>query len=334
MTKPGPLNLITDVAGLTVGNATDERVGTGVTAIVCDGFWAGSVDVRGGGPGTRETDTLSAENLNARAHAVILTGGSVHGLAAADGAVGALVEAGMGLRLRPDAPLVPIVPAAVLYDLGAPGDKNWGADPPYRALGREAVRAASRAFTLGSVGAGRGALAGIVKGGLGSASIDLGGGVVVGAAIAANPVGSALMPDGRAYWAWPFEIGGEFGGARPGADMPASADPMPDDTRLGQLGRLTAGANTVIGVVAVTADLTPAECKRFAMMAQDGIARAVRPAHTPFDGDTIFSLASGKVALSAGPERMAQIARIGSAGADCVARALARGVYEAARAPL
>ncbi len=329
--RPGRLNLITDIPGLTVGQATDERVGTGVTALVCDGFWPAAVDVRGGGPGTRETDALSADSLNAKAHAVVLAGGSVYGLAAADGAVVELAARGHGLRLRPGAPPIPVVPAAILHDLGNPGDKNWGDAPPYHRLGREAVAAASGEFALGSVGAGRGAMAGLVKGGIGSASIDLGEGLVVGALVASNPIGSVFMPDGRTFWAWPFEAGDEFGGIRPGADMPAAIDPVPDISRLAQIGRFTAGANTTLGVIAVTADLTSAECKRIAVMAQDGFARAIRPVHTPFDGDVVYALSSAVVDIGLGPQRSARIAAIGSAAADCMARAIAPSVYEAAK---
>jgi L-aminopeptidase/D-esterase-like protein len=154
----------------------------------------------------------------------------------------------------------------------------------------------------------------------------LGEGLVVGALVAVNSVGSALMPDGKTYWAWAFELDQEFGGGAPPQSMDLS-DPAPDESRLLALGRLQAGANTTLGVVACNADLTTVECKRVAMMAQDGIARAVRPAHTPFDGDTIFALASGAVGLNKNQQRAAHIGRIGSAAADCLARAIARAVH-------
>jgi len=249
---------------------------------------------------------------------------------AADGVVAGLSARGVGLHLKPGSPATPIVPAAVLYDLVNPGDKAWGLDPPYRRLGLESLDAATADFPLGSVGAGRGAMAGLIKGGIGSASIDLGDGLVVAALIVANPVGSVLMPDGRTYWAWPFEIDGEFGGARPDPSVSA-IDPAPDQARLEELGRLQPGAATTIGVVATTADLSTAECKRVAMMAHDGLARAVRPAHMPFDGDTLFSLATGAVSIGAGNPRDVWLAAIGSAAADCTARAIARGVYEASK---
>ncbi len=327
MNRPGPRNLITDVPGLLVGHATDERAGTGVTTLVPDGAWAAAVDIRGGGPGVRETETLQPENVTAGVHAVTLAGGSVFGLAAADGVVSRLAARGIGLKLRPDGQPIPIVPTAVLHDLSNPGDKDWGEAPPYRELGRTSVDAAAAEFALGSVGAGRGAMAGYRKGGIGSVSLEFGG-LIVGALVAVNPVGSVFMPDGVTYWAWPFEVDGEYGGRLPTGDNRAH-DPAPDETRLASLGRLTPGANTTLGVVATNAALTKAELKRIAMMAQDGIARAVRPAHTPFDGDLVFALASGACPLPEDGARWQVIARIGSAAADCVARAIARAVHHA-----
>jgi L-aminopeptidase/D-esterase-like protein len=325
--QPGPRNLITDVPGLLVGQATDERAASGVTVIHCGGGWPAAVDVRGGGPGTRETEALALENLIGRAHAVVLAGGSVFGLAAADGVATALSARRIGLTLRPGSPAIPIVPAAVLHDLGNGGDKAWGLEPPYRSLGMQALHSASADFALGAVGAGRGAMAGLIKGGIGSASIDLGEGLIVGALIALNSIGSALMPDGVTYWAWPFELDDEFGGAKPPSTPLRIVDPAPDESRLNALGRLQPGANTTLGVVACSAALTHAECKRIAMMAQDGIARGVRPAHTPFDGDTLFALAGGAVELDAQSQRAAQVGRLGSAATDCVARAIARAVF-------
>ncbi|PXA93549.1 peptidase T4 [Caulobacter sp. D5] len=329
MPRPGPRNLITDVAGLTVGHAQDEAVASGVTALLCPEAWTAGVDVRGGGPGTREIDVLKPENNFSKAHAICLSGGSVFGLGAADGVVAALSAAGRGIRLAPTSPAIPIVPAAVLHDLGNGGDKDWGLDPPYRWLGIEAAAAAGEDFALGSVGAGVGAMAGLSKGGIGSASLDLGDGLVVGALAAVNPVGSVRMADGQTFWAWPWEIDGEFGGVRPAPDAPTQVEPIPDDSKLAALGRLTQGANTTLAVVAVTADLTTAECTRLAMMAQDGLARAIRPVHTPFDGDVVFALASGAQALGDGPGRAVALARLGSAAADTLARAIARGVFEA-----
>jgi L-aminopeptidase/D-esterase-like protein len=339
MFRPGIRNLITDVPGLLVGHATDDRIISGVTVLMCGGDWPAAVDVRGGGPGTRETDVLAPENLIGRAHAVVLAGGSVFGLAAADGVAAALSVHGIGLNLSKGSPAIPIVPAAVLHDLGNGGDKAWGGDPPYRRLGMQAMQAAGQEFSLGPFGAGRGAMAGLIKGGIGSASIDLGLGVVVGALVAVNSIGSALMPDGTTYWAWPFELNKEFGGAQPPAAPMNSAhpdigNPTPDDSRLLALGRMEPGANTTLGVVACSAALTTVECKRVAMMAQDGIARALRPAHTPFDGDTVFALSGGAVALDANQRRAVHVGRIGSAAADCMARAIARAVHHARQEPV
>jgi L-aminopeptidase/D-esterase-like protein len=325
--RPALNNLITDVAGIRVGHATDEAVRSGVTTLLCGAAWTAAVDVRGGGPGSRETDTLSPENLVGRAHAVVLAGGSVFGLAAADGVASALSAAGTGLQFQPGSPRIPIVPSAVLHDLANGGDKSWGSAPPYRDLGVRSLSAAGTDFALGSVGAGRGAMAGLVKGGIGSASLDLGGGLIVGALVALNSVGSALMPDGETYWAWPFELDREFGGRGPPRRTMDLSNPAPDDSRLQAIGRLQSGANTTLGVIACSADLTNVECKRVAMMAHDGIARAVRPAHTPFDGDTIFALASGALELDRSLQRAAHIGRIGSAAADCLARAIARAVH-------
>ncbi|WP_297508640.1 P1 family peptidase [uncultured Caulobacter sp.] len=328
MLRPGPRNLITDVPGLRVGCVEDEAVRTGVTVVVCPEAWTAAVDVRGGGPAVRETDTLRPENSFSKAHAICFSGGSVFGLGAADGAAIALSARDHGLRITAGTPAIPIVPAAALHDLANGGDKAWGLEPPYRALGMKSVAAASEDFRLGAVGAGRGAMAGVHKGGLGSASIDLGGGLIVGALVAANPVGTPYMVDGETFWAWPYEIDGEFGGRRPG-DLPPAVEPLPDDSKLGA--RLKAGANTTLALVATTADLSTAEARRMAMMAHDGMARAVRPAHTPFDGDVVFALASGAAPLGPDPMRAVLRTKIGAAAADCLARAIARAVYEAAR---
>ena len=327
MFRPAARNLITDIAGLKVGHATDEKVASGVTAVLCTPGWTAAVDVRGGGPGTRETDALAAENLVGRAHAIVLAGGSVFGLGAADGVAAVLSSQGIGVVLKVGSPAIPIVPSAVLHDLANGGDKKWGLEPPYRALGIKAAAAASEAFTLGAVGAGRGAMAGLTKGGIGSTSLDLGAGLIVGALVALNSVGSALMPDGKTYWAWPYEIDHEFGGRGGPQSRVDLSDPAPDQSRLLDVGRLQPGANTTLAVVGCNADLSTVECQRVAMMAHDGMARAVRPAHTPFDGDTIFALASGALPLTTTLTRAAHVARIGSAAADCLTRAIGRAVH-------
>lgn len=331
MPEPGPRNLITDVAGLLVGHATDERAATGVTVIRCERPMKAAVDVRGGGPGTRETDVLAPENLVNEIEAVVFSGGSVFGLAAADGVAAKLSHQGVGLRLSDSGPAIPIVPAAVLHDLAFGGDKNWGATPPYQQLGRDALDNLRRDFGLGSIGAGRGARAGTVAGGVGSASIELGDNVLVGALAVVNAVGSPLLPDGKTYYAWMFEHNGEFGNLPPPAD-PGLSDPFPEFGRLNERGDVTAGANTTLVVVAASVALTNPELKRVAMMAHDGLARAIRPSHLPFDGDIVFAVSSGEVSEPDGTgfiERPSTVSRIGSAAADCVTRAIARGVYEA-----
>ena len=321
---PGPRNLITDVAGIKVGHASSARAKSGVTVVLAGRGMTAACDVRGGAPGTRETDSLRPGNLVGRAHAVVLSGGSVFGLAAADSVVAELSTQGRGLRLARGTLAVPIVPAAVIYDLANGGNKNWGKSPPYSRLGKLALNEASRDFALGAVGAGTGALAGAWPGGLGSASICVDG-MSVAAIVVANPVGTPYMPDGRTFWAWPLELDGEFGGIRPDPDsLETSRNPMPADTKLA--GRAAVGTNTMIGVVATDAELSTAECERMARASQDGFTRAVRPSHTLMDGDTIFALAAGRMPL--GRNRDFKLANIGSAAADCVARAASRGIFE------
>ncbi|MEN6542419.1 P1 family peptidase [Parvibaculum sp.] len=325
--RKGKLNLITDVEGIAVGNAEDTDVRTGVTVVLPDEAAVAAVDVRGGGPGTRETEALDPACLVDAVHGLVLSGGSVYGLDAASGAVAWLGVRGRGFALGNSPLVAPVVPSAILFDLTNGGNKDWGEEPPYRALGREACERAGRSFSLGNAGAGFGARAGLFKGGLGSASAVSESGLAVGALIAANPFGSVVMPGSRAFWAAPYEMDGEFGGHGWPADMGfASRDPF-DDTKAALAG-VSPGTNTTIGVVAVNADLTPAEARRVAIMAQDGVARAIRPVHTPVDGDIIFVLATGRAPLGA-ENRAARIAWLGSLAADCVARSVARGVYEA-----
>lgn len=311
--RPGPRNLITDVAGLTVGNAEDQAGRTGVTVVLCADGAVAAAEVRGGAPGTRDVSLLDPSCLVERVDAIALGGGSVFGLAAADGVTQWLAARGRGQSFGGFA--MPIVPGAIIFDLGR-GGADWRADPPHRRLAAEACEAAGADFRLGNAGAGLGAKAGRLKGGLGSASVadaDL----VVGALVVANPVGSVVMPDG-VFWAWPFERDGEFGGRRP-TGAPIVDDGLPLEGRL--------GGHTTIGVVATDAALSKAEARRVAIMAHDGLARAIRPVHTPFDGDAVFALATGRRPL---PEpRAASLARIGSLAADCLARSVARAVWAA-----
>jgi len=312
---PGPRNLITDVPGLRVGNAGDNPLRSGVTVVLAEAPAVAAADVRGGGPGTRETDLLDPASLVQAVDALVLSGGSAFGLAAADGVMGWLREQGRGFAVG-DAQ-VPIVPAAILFDLNNGGDKNWGPVSPYHRLGAEAVIAAGPDFALGNAGAGLGATAGPLKGGLGSASVR-DGAVTVGALAAVNSLGSVTFPEDPSFWAWPFEQAAEFGGLPP----PAAA---PGPEALSALAPTAAG-NTTLAVVATDAVLTRVRARRLAVMAQDGLARAIRPVHTPYDGDTVFALSTGQRALE-DPE--ANLARLGMLAADCLARAVARAVFEA-----
>ena len=328
---PGPRNLITDVAGLQIGQADDPVARTGVTVILPDERAICAVDVRGGGPGTRETDALDAWNLVHSADAVVLSGGSVYGLAAADGVAAWLGAHGRGFAAftQPGVPKSPIVPAAILYDLANKGAKNWGMDPPYHALGIRAVEAARREFDLGTAGAGYGADAGSLKGGIGSASLVTADGMTIGAIVAVNSFGSALVPGGKHFWAAPFEFGHEFGGLGPSAMLAEGEDWGASKVNPG------ARANTTIACVATDVELDADEIKRVAIMAQDGLSRAIRPVHSPFDGDVVFALSTARRQASAtkGLGRDFIVARIGAASADVLARSVARGVFAATLPP-
>ena len=324
MIKPGKTNSILDVGGLKIGQAHDVAVKTGVTVVVPDAPARCAVDVRGGGPGTRELAALQDGGLIDSVHAVVLAGGSVYGLAAADGVTAWLGAQRRGYAPGPEPiPVSPIVPSAILFDNANGGDKDWGTEPPFRELGLGAAGAMCGHLSVGSFGAGFGATAGLYPGGLGTASEAVGD-IMVGAVIAANPVGSPYMPGTNCFWAWPYEVDidgiAEFGGKRPPENYVLSEA---TDTKLAFL--KAAGQSTVIGVVAVSAALSQKQLKRLAIMAQDGITMAVQPAHTPLDGDTIFALSTGDVPC----ESSVALAELGAAAARCVARALSRGVYEA-----
>jgi L-aminopeptidase/D-esterase-like protein len=323
-TVAGPNNALTDIIGISVGNAKDKTAHTGVTVILCDEPAIAAVDVRGGGPGTRETDALAPHNLVERIDALVLSGGSTYGLGAADAVTAQLGARGRGFAMMdlPGVPRSPIVPAAILYDLANGGDKKWGEVPPYYDLGRRALKAAATDFALGNAGAGYGAMAGAIKGGLGSASTFTHDNLAIGALAAVNSFGSVLLPGTKNFWAAPFEQDDEFGGL----GWPANPQVDADDWGAAKLNP-GARQNTTLGVVATTASLTPAQAKRLAIMAQDGLARAIRPAHSPFDGDIVFAIATG---AADGPtlDELA-LTRLGVLAADCLARAVARGVYAA-----
>ena len=326
--EPGPRNLITDVAGIKVGNAQDMDLLSGVTVVLPDEAAVAAVDMRGGGPATRETDALDASCLVDAIHGVVLSGGSVFGLDAASGAVSWLDQRGRGFAFGDQPHVSPVVPAAALFDITNGGNKEWGDMPPYRDLGRVACEAASADFALGNAGAGAGALAGSCKGGLGSASVHSGG-ITVGALMAVNSFGSAVIPGTGTLWAAPYAQNEEFGGD---SDLHTPRGKAAHSLTAGTKAALAkgddaAGRNTTIGVVATDAALTPAEAKRVAIMAADGMARAIRPIHTPFDGDVIFVLATG-IAKLTGPRPLA-LMQAGAMAADTVARAIGRAVWEA-----
>lgn len=315
--KPGARNLITDVAGLRVGNAQDPVLKSGVTVLTADAPFIASVHVMGGAPGSRDTDLLAPDKSVTAVDALVLSGGSAYGLDACSGVTDGLRAAGCGLRIG-DA-LIPLVPGAILFDLLNGGRKDW-VQNPYAALGRAAFDACATGFDLGTAGAGTGALTAMHKGGLGSASLVLGGGATVGALVAANPVGSVTTPGERHFWAAPFEIGGEFGAS--GVD-PQSGLCAPLVSR--KAGLLAPRANTTIAIVATDRALTKAQCHRLAVAAHDGIARAIVPAHTPSDGDLVFGISTGQGAAASDTELM----EIGHGAALCLSRAIARAVHEA-----
>ncbi len=333
---PGPRNLITDVPGLRVGNAADACLKSGVTVLTAAAPFTAGVHVMGGAPGTRETDLLAPDKSVAAVDALVLSGGSAFGLDACGGVVQALRDAGRGVRVG--AARVPIVPGAILFDLLNGGASDWDVNP-YPALGQAAFAAAAAQFALGTAGAGTGALTAMLKGGLGSASFVLDGGITVGALVAANPVGCVTTPGERHFWAAPFEQGAEFGGLGPD---PATGLGGPRENR--KLAAMLAGpqrSNTTIAIVATDAALSKAQCHRLAVAAHDGLARAIVPSHTPHDGDLVFSVATGTAAVGNGAGLFGPAAgvddlllsEIGHAAALCLARAIARAVFEATPAP-
>jgi len=313
-------NLITDIPGLRVGQAADAKLGSGVTVVVFDTAVVASVDVRGGGPGTRETALLDPAQTVEGIDAIVLSGGSAFGLDAASGVQAWLREQGRGFKIL-DA-VVPIVPGAIMFDLLNGGDKHWGRYPPYRELGYEAAKTAGADFALGSAGAGLGATTATLKGGVGSASAVTHQGITVGALAVVNAVGTTTVGDGPHFWAAAFEQNGEFGGR--GA---------PAQTTEADLAIRAKGGpreNTTIAVIATDAKLNKAQCNRLAVMAQDGFARAIYPVHTPLDGDVVFSAATGAKPLA---DPFYGLAELGMVAANVMARAIARGIYEATALP-
>lgn len=310
-------NLITDVAGVLVGNAHDARLASGVTVALFEAPAVASVATLGGAPANRDTACLEPDATVEAVDAIVLSGGSGYGLDAAGGVQAWLRAQGRGFPIGPVT--VPIVPQAIVFDLLNGGDKDWGRYPPYRELGWEACEAAGADFALGTAGGGYGATTADLKGGLGSASARTSRGHTVGALVVVNAIGSALVGEGPHFWAAPWEVGDEFGGLG-----------LPTDTA--ERGRRLAwkGAPqpaTTIALVATDAMLTKAQARRVAVQANDGLARALRITHAPYDGDTVFCAATGRMPLGADPANA--LTEIGAVAADVLARAVARGVYEA-----
>jgi L-aminopeptidase/D-esterase-like protein len=319
MTEIGNKNSITDVEGILVGHYTNLEEASGVTVALCPEGATAGVDVRGSAPGTRETDLLQPGNLVEKVQAVVLTGGSVYGLATCDGVVRWLAEKGWGFPLM-EGHVAPIVPGAALFDLGRGKNFIPSINPDWGRLACDS--AGDGLFSLGSVGAGTGTLSGGIKGGLGTASEILGLGIHVAALVAVNSLGSIIDPNNGRPWEIRIEKGGEFGEIGKRSVMLPDI-PLPHSP-----------TNTTLAVIATDAVLNKAQAQKIAQMAQDGLARAVRPAHTLFDGDTIFCLATNKRQLPevegffVAPKAQA-LNEIGRAAADCLTRAIIRGIIEA-----
>lgn len=320
--RTGPRNLLTDVAGLRVGNADDERLKSGTTAVLFDRPCIAAVEILGGAPGTRETELLAPDKLVTGIDALVLSGGSAFGLDAASGVQAFLRSIGRGFEVA--GYRVPLVPAAILFDLANGGDKDWGLHSPYRDLGFRAGESAALAFSLGSFGAGAGATTASVKGGLGSASTVLPSGATVAALVAVNAVGSPLVGATRHFHAAPFEMGCEFGGlGLPDPHPPMSAPPP---SKLAP----QPGVATTIAIVATDAVLDKGGARRLAVAAHDGFTHSLWPAHTDFDGDLVFAAATG--ASGWRPDGADRI-ELAAAAAATMARAIARGVHAATPGP-
>src|SRR6478672_5560339 len=316
-------NLLTDIAGVRVGHADDAGLGSGVTAVIFDNPATASMDVRGGGPGTREGSLLDPVATVQQIHGIALAGGSAFGLEAGSGVQAWLAEQGQGFRIREA--VIPIVPGAICFDLLNGGNKAWGRFSPYRDLGYAAAAAAGADFALGSVGAGLGATTANFKGGLGSASAATPAGGMVAALAVVNAVGTVTVGDGPWFWAAPFEIGGEYGGR----GMPASFTSDMLKMRIQGGPEASAAESTTLVVVVTDAVLTKTQAKRLAMIAQTGMARAIYPVHAPLDGDVVFAAATGANPI----DPLFGLTELGMIAANTVARAIARGVYSASALP-
>ena len=316
----GKNNLITDVDNILVGNAQNEKVGTGTTVLIPPEGSTASADVRGGAPGTREVGALNPYNLVDTVDAIVLSGGSAWGLESASSAANYIGKTGRGFKTSDNIKNVPMVPAAILFDLNNGGDKNWGDTPPYNKLGIEATSKASTKFKLGNIGAGYGAKAGSLKGGLGSASFENAEGLKVGGLFAVNSFGSVVNSETGQFWAASDELNNEFGG------MGAPQD-LPEDILAGStIGHALEKSNTTIGIVATNAKLDSKTAKRIAIMSHTGMARAIRPIHTPVDGDVIFVVSTNTFDREL---TYREINEIGELGARVCSRSISRAIYEA-----
>ncbi len=317
-------NDITAVSGLLVGHAQDEKLGSGVTAVVFDVPVVASIATHGGAPGLRDTALLEPEMTVSHIDALVLSGGSAYGLDAMGGVQAYLRKQGRGLKVRDQN--VPIVPGAIIFDLARGNDLACAEEPIYWRLGYQAASNLSQSVTLGSVGAGLGATTANLKGGIGSAAAQTSNGFRVGVLVAVNALGQATIGETPHFWAAPYEQEAEFGGLGwPSASFAAWPSNALDMRIKGD-----ALQNTTIAIVATDAALTKAEAKRLAIMAQDGFALALRPTHAPMDGDTVFAAATG--GASRAPSLRDQT-EIGLLASNCLARAIARAIYEAEPLP-
>ena len=310
-------NLITDVPGISVGNKASKKLRSGVTVILPDKASIASVDIRGGGSGTRDTELLGLDGTVEKVDAIVLSGGSAFGLDAAGGVMAYLRNNSRGIPIG--SVRVPIVPQAILFDLENHPAKPWHNRTPYWKLGFDAASSTSKTFSLGNIGAGLGAKAGSIKGGLGSSSFFIKElGLTVGALVAVNSAGNVLYPKTRAFYAWDTELNNEFGGVHPPEDINKETVQLPKNTSLGQ--------NTTLAVIGTDAKLTKSQARRLAIIAQDGLGRAIRPAHTPLDGDTVFTMATGRRNLK---DPIRDLSLLGGYASNSLSRAIARAVYEA-----
>ncbi|MBV44313.1 MAG: peptidase T4 [Rhodobiaceae bacterium] len=320
MFYPGAKNLITDVDNILVGNAEDNFVGTGTTVLMAPENSIASADIRGGAPGTRGVGALNPYNLVDTVDAIVLSGGSTWGLEAASSSANSIGKDGRGFRSSPEIKNVPMVPAAILFDLNNGGNKDWGDESPYQNLGIKATENASTDFNLGNTGAGYGAKAGSLKGGLGSSSFVSDKGLQIGGLFAVNSYGSVVNSQTGQFWAATDEIDEEFGNK----GVPSG---LPDDILSGSsTSGLLANNNTTIGIIATNAKLSPKEAKRIAIMAHTGMSRAIRPIHTPVDGDIIFVVSTNSYIKET---TFQDINILGELGARVCSRSISRAIYEA-----